>query len=360
MSLRRKSKSSDFLSKPSSPRKFSFPIGRDLSKSRSGPSGTIYKSVVTGGDDLNGSLVKRSPTKKSPTKRDSLFPNTARFNGNASVLEEKVIIKDSGDEGEPSGETAQAKAPVEDFLATPSRSSRSPPSRSSRSPPSASPGGSVNLSKWGLPDKVVSAYQRVGVTNMFPWQAECLNRGKVLDGGNLVYSAPTSAGKTLVAEILLLKRVVETKKKGLFILPFVALAREKMANLQRIFKGTGVRIDGYMGHLHPAGGLALLDIAVCTIEKANSLINKMVSEKKLHQLGVIVVDELHMVGDSGRGYLIELLLSKVRFLNQVRAESEENEEAKLKNSIQIIGMSATLPNLDMIAKWLDADLYTTG
>ncbi|XP_066457619.1 uncharacterized protein [Eleutherodactylus coqui] len=88
------------------------------------------------------------------------------------------------------------------------------------------------LESWGLPKAVLDKYASLGVVQMFEWQAECLMKGQVLEGKNLVYSAPTSAGKTLVAELLILKRVLETRKKAIFILPFVSVAKEKTFYLQ--------------------------------------------------------------------------------------------------------------------------------
>uniref|UniRef100_A0A8C5S062 DEAD/DEAH-box helicase domain-containing protein n=1 Tax=Laticauda laticaudata TaxID=8630 RepID=A0A8C5S062_LATLA len=90
------------------------------------------------------------------------------------------------------------------------------------------------LANWGLPKAVLEKYHGLGIVRMFQWQAECLMADQVLEGRNLVYSAPTSAGKTLVAELLILKRVLETQKKALFILPFISVAKEKKYYLQFI------------------------------------------------------------------------------------------------------------------------------
>ncbi|KAL3883562.1 hypothetical protein ACJMK2_029814 [Sinanodonta woodiana] len=215
------------------------------------------------------------------------------------------------------------------------------------------------LSSWGLPDTVLKQYHSRGITHMFPWQAECLLSGNVLGGGNLIYSAPTSAGKTMVAELLVLKKVLETRKKAIIILPFVSVTREKMFSLQQLYQDAGIRVGGYMSHHAPSGGFSSVDVAVCTIEKGNGLINRMLEENKLDQLGIIVVDELHLLGDSHRGYLLELLLTKICYMMKKTVQQPDQNQLSSSQAIQIVGMSATLPNLDLLAKWLHADLFHT-
>jgi DNA polymerase theta len=53
----------------------------------------------------------------------------------------------------------------------------------------------------GLPTQIGAAYARLGITQLYAWQAECVAVEQVLQGENLLYTAPTSGGKTLVAEV---------------------------------------------------------------------------------------------------------------------------------------------------------------
>lgn len=168
------------------------------------------------------------------------------------------------------------------------------------------------LSFWGLPENVLQKYESKNLTTMFPWQVECLSQNEVLNGRNLVYSAPTSAGKTLVAEILAIKTILESKKKVIFILPFVSIVREKMYYFQNLLETSGIRVDGFMGSYNPPGGFGAVHLAICTIEKANSLMNRLLEEDRLSEIGAVLIDEMHLLGDSSRGYLLELLLTKLR------------------------------------------------
>lgn len=218
---------------------------------------------------------------------------------------------------------------------------------------SLSPNVSITKTKlrdWGLPSEITNKYEARGIIEMFDWQVRCLANTKVLqDGYNLVYSAPTSAGKTLIAEILTIKTIVERQKKVIYILPFVSIVREKTFYLKDIISSSGIRVEGFMGSQSPPGGLQAVHVAICTIEKANSLINKLLDDGDIFDLGAVIVDELHLIGDPNRGYILELLLTKIKYIS-----------SKMDNvHIQIIGMSATLPNLELLANWLSAELFVT-
>jgi replicative superfamily II helicase/DNA polymerase I-like protein with 3'-5' exonuclease and polymerase domains len=193
-------------------------------------------------------------------------------------------------------------------------------------------------------------YASEGVAELYPWQIECLEQGEVLKGQNLVYSAPTSSGKSLVAEILMLRKILQSKKRAIVILPFVSVVAEKTNFMKRVYSPLGLFIEGYYAN---KGGHTLFDheedelnIAVCTIEKANNLLNRSVEDGTIKDFGIVIIDEIHMMGDSSRGYILELLVTKLLYLRI--------------DHLQIIGLSATLPNIDIFSVWLNASVFVTN
>ncbi|CAM6130031.1 unnamed protein product [Calypogeia fissa] len=230
----------------------------------------------------------------------------------------------------------------------------------------------LELSDW-LPKEVAAVYAKKKLTHLYPWQLECIQLEGVLDGRNLVYSASTSAGKSLVAELLMIRRVVSTQRMALLVLPFVSICSEKAEHLEAVLEPIGKRVRNFFGALGSATVPKDTSVAVCTIEKANSLINRLLEENRLCEVCSIVIDELHMVGDRERGYLLELLLTKIRYacgeFDKISGASQEQALANAlsqstskgdpKADLQIIGMSATLPNMSAVGQWLQAEVYET-
>lgn len=90
-----------------------------------------------------------------------------------------------------------------------------------------------------LPEALVANTESMGIRSIYPWQKQCLLAPGLLSGErNLVYSAPTGGGKSLVADVLMLKRILaEPESKALLVLPYVALVHEKVRWLQRAVDG---------------------------------------------------------------------------------------------------------------------------
>lgn len=128
------------------------------------------------------------------------------------------------------------------------------------------------LDTWGIPIRTVQRYESRGLSHLFQWQIDCLcvDDGAALRGKNLVFSAPTSGGKTLVAEILMLRRLGMVKGTILFIVPYVALVEEKAEYFRTIWQDIGVSVRVCHGGDGGTGDLTSeVDVAVCTIERAN-------------------------------------------------------------------------------------------
>ncbi len=174
-----------------------------------------------------------------------------------------------------------------------------------------------------------------GICELYPPQAECME--DVLSGESSVLAFPTASGKSLLAYLAVIKRVLEEGGKALYIVPLRALASEKVEDLRQ-FEKLGLSVSVSMGDYDaPDPRLKENDIIVATSEKADSLLRHNVSW--LDEINLVIADEVHLIGDRDRGATLEVTLTKLKEVNP---------------SAQIIALSATISNSDAIAEWLDA------
>lgn len=161
---------------------------------------------------------------------------------------------------------------------------------------SEDPSLSLNHAIYGLPKQLVDNFSRLGIKSIYPWQKHCLLGPGILGGdNNLVYSAPTGGGKSLVADIMMLKQVLADRDaKAMLVLPYVALVQEKVRWLRNIVQGISrealgqtyrddtkiwarrpdkdtIRVVGFFGGGKVRATWHDFDIGVCTIEKVSRL-----------------------------------------------------------------------------------------
>jgi len=193
-----------------------------------------------------------------------------------------------------------------------------------------------DLGSW-LPPEAIELYASRGYRELYPPQAEAVERG-LLDGKSMLLAMPTASGKTLLAELAMLRAAL-AGQRSLYIVPLRALASEKYDSFQK-FKELGVAVGLSTGDLDKKDErLGRNQIIIATSEKADSLMRNGASW--VRDLSVLVVDEIHLLNDPGRGPTLEMTITKLRRCNP---------------GLQIIALSATVANAGEIASWLGADM----
>ncbi len=189
----------------------------------------------------------------------------------------------------------------------------------------------------GLKEEIIDILKEHEITELYPPQADALP--DVLKGENMVLSIPTASGKSLVAYLAMVHRLIQEKGKALYVVPLKALAREKYEEL-KLFEKLGLKVGISTGDLDDSDPrLARFDIIVCTSEKADSLLRHKVTWMK--KIKVLVIDEIHLIHDPTRGPTLEVIISHFKSLNP---------------DTQIIALSATIKNATELAIWLDGKL----
>ena len=183
-----------------------------------------------------------------------------------------------------------------------------------------------------------------GIVDLYPPQAEAVTKG-VLDGKSLLMAVPTAAGKTLIAELCMVKSILANGGRCLYIAPLKALASEKYNDFKNKYAPLGIEVGLAIGDKDsPSQHLNRYKILVATAEKVDSLLRSR-AQWLINSLSVAVLDEIHFINDNSRGPTLEILAARLRQLNP---------------NIQILGLSATVSNAAEIAQWLKAELVSSS
>ncbi|MHA1339198.1 MAG: DEAD/DEAH box helicase [Promethearchaeota archaeon] len=194
-----------------------------------------------------------------------------------------------------------------------------------------------------LTPEIRSVLNKKGIKKFYPPQEKSIEF--IIQKRNLIVSIPTASGKTLIAEIAIIQRLLEfrkkkIKKKAIYLCPLKALAVEKYNEFKSDWAELGFKISYAVGNPDEYNYKTFNnDIIILTNEKADSLLRNR--PELIKDIGIVVVDEIHLLSDESRGVTLEILLTRLKTINP---------------SIQFIGLSATIKNADELAIWLDGVL----
>lgn len=162
------------------------------------------------------------------------------------------------------------------------------------------------------------------------------------ENANFIISASTSAGKTIIAEIIMEAQI--GTQVDCFLSPLKAVTKEKQDDWTNVKhrwsnKRLSIVTGDYVLSEDRIQELEYSDLVLMTTEMLLSRMRNMNSEKSqwLKRVHTLVIDESHLIGIDGRGDISEIGLV---------------EFTKLNPDCRIVMLSATMPNVEEIRRWL--------
>jgi len=200
----------------------------------------------------------------------------------------------------------------------------------------------MKIEKLDLPDTAIEFLKSQGYEKLYPPQADSVKSG-LLDGKSILVSAPTASGKTLIAMLAMISYLSKNNGKVIYLSPLRALATEKFSEFKKLEKvalGKKIKVSISTGdYENIEKNLEKSDVLILTNEKMDSIIRH--GAEWVEEIGLVIADEVHLIGDENRGPTLEMVLTQLKLL-------ETNP--------QIVGLSATITNSDEIADWLECKL----
>ncbi|MDY0095028.1 MAG: DEAD/DEAH box helicase, partial [Candidatus Vecturithrix sp.] len=191
---------------------------------------------------------------------------------------------------------------------------------------------------------------------LLPIQEAAIREHGILEGQDLLVSAPTSSGKTFLAEIVAIHAIFH-QKKVIYLTPLKALAEEKYTDFSEKYSEFGLDVvisTGDRTEFDHAIERGDFHLAVLVFEKAHRLLAR--NKYFLDHCGLIVIDEIQMTADYSRGSTLEMLLTAILYLRgKLPAGRTTNMTA-----MQLIALSAVLNELNHLEEWLGMKVLVSG
>jgi len=171
---------------------------------------------------------------------------------------------------------------------------------------------------------------------------------QIIAGSDRLLIAPTGSGKTLSAILPVINRCLVEQWEPLSILyvtPLRALNRDVDRRLQEIGESVGLRVGLRHGDTTQSERAKQVrkppDILITTPETFQLMFTGKNLRELLKTVKAIIIDEVHDLAASERGWQLSLGLSRLETLSG--------------NKVQRIGLSATVGNPQQVAKWMSSN-----